>query len=263
LSESTRVSERGEGSSRVTESLRESFTPLGYDVVSATTLVEAASAQFSTNSFIRLNAPPAALAEATSNQVIVGRAETIRGIDIAGVDAVIIVGRLGTFDRYRHLAGRTGRCSPGQSRSRGGTVISILGPDDVRKIKSWGKRHRLDVRWMHVGTEPSREPDRPTDDNFWQERTGRSAPEDQRPRKQGSLPRLRDDAPEPMASSPPWTETPLPWDNIEEDWEPGRRRRQPEPQRGRYRSQEEEEFERLNRMGRVGEDGDEFMLPDA
>lgn len=261
LSESALVSERGDGISRMMERLRESFTPLGYDVLSATTLVEAASAQFSPNSFVRLNAPPAALAEATSRQVIVGRAETIRGIDIARVDAVIIVGRLGTFDGYRHLAGRTGRCSPGQSRSRGGTVISILGRTDARTIVNWSKRRLLYVKRMRLGTDPRGAPDGATDDDFWQERTGQSAPQEgERPRQQGSLPRLRDDSLEPVAPSPR-PRTPLPWDDIEEDWEPGRRKRLPQREE-KYQSQDDE-LERLEALGRMGEDGDELMLPGA
>jgi hypothetical protein len=52
---------------------------------------------------------PLARAENESTRLLVTSAESARGLDLAGVDCVIVFGRVDGPDEYQHVAGRTGR----------------------------------------------------------------------------------------------------------------------------------------------------------
>ncbi|CAK0878528.1 unnamed protein product, partial [Prorocentrum cordatum] len=158
---------------------------------------------------------------------------------------------------------RTPPPHPARPGRRGGRPPGVLGPTDSRAIMNWRKRRLLDVRRTSVHGGPA-EGAGAGGETFWEERTQASGPEDEaprRPRGQGSLPRLKDDVPEPMETKPRRAQAMLPWDGIEEDWEPGRRPRPPRvpgPQGGEWG-----ELERLEASGELGQDGDELMLPGA
>ncbi|CAK0878529.1 unnamed protein product, partial [Prorocentrum cordatum] len=79
-----------------------------------------------------------------------------------------------------------------------------LGPTDSRAIMNWRKRRLLDVRRTSVHGGPA-EGAGAGGETFWEERT------------QGSLPRLKDDVPEPMETKPRRAQAMLPWDGIEDD----------------------------------------------
>jgi superfamily II DNA/RNA helicase len=57
-----------------------------------------------------------------------------RGLHVQDVEYVIILSPPKTMDEYLHMAGRTGRSG---NRSKGGTVISLVNFDEMKRLKSW------------------------------------------------------------------------------------------------------------------------------
>ncbi|OEU11845.1 hypothetical protein FRACYDRAFT_144880, partial [Fragilariopsis cylindrus CCMP1102] len=57
--------------------------------------------------------------------------DTVRGMHIANLDTVVVVGRPAGPDEYIHIAGRTGRAG------RSGKVISVLSEQHTAAIKGW------------------------------------------------------------------------------------------------------------------------------
>ena len=71
--------------------------------------------------------------------------DTIRGLHLDGLDAVIVVGRAHGPDEYTHIAGRTGRAG------RQGVVINVLSEQHAQAVKGWERM--LDVKFEHVELE--------------------------------------------------------------------------------------------------------------
>lgn len=57
--------------------------------------------------------------------------DTVRGLHLDGLDAVVVVGRAQGPDEYTHIAGRTGRAG------RQGKVINVLGDTHAAAVKAW------------------------------------------------------------------------------------------------------------------------------
>jgi len=129
LAERRRVQERAGTSKKYLHRLRPLLGPFGYQVMTASAAVEFAD---------KLAEVDADSGEAPK-RLIIGRAETIRGIDLEGMDAVFIVGTLGNKSEYLHLAGRTSRYSPGLDSPPGGQVVSILEVDMTRTLRRWSR----------------------------------------------------------------------------------------------------------------------------
>ena len=65
--------------------------------------------------------------------VLVTKERSIRGLDLQGLDAVVVIGRPVSPDEYVHIAGRTGRVG------KKGSVYNVLSGQDKAKLKSWEK----------------------------------------------------------------------------------------------------------------------------
>ncbi|VEU38873.1 unnamed protein product [Pseudo-nitzschia multistriata] len=65
--------------------------------------------------------------------VMVTGEDTVRGMHLAGLDTVVVVGMASGPDEYIHIAGRTGRAG------KNGRVINVLSEAHTRAIKGWEK----------------------------------------------------------------------------------------------------------------------------
>jgi hypothetical protein len=61
--------------------------------------------------------------------LLVAGEESVRGLHLEGLDAVVVVGRPGGVDEYAHIAGRTGRAG------RSGAAISVV--RTASSLRSW------------------------------------------------------------------------------------------------------------------------------
>ena len=66
--------------------------------------------------------------------------DTVRGMHIANLDTVVVVGRPAGPDEYIHIAGRTGRAG------RSGKVISVLSEQHTAAIKGWETILNIDFK---------------------------------------------------------------------------------------------------------------------
>lgn len=138
IAEKFRASERGQSVGKFINSLRPLFTEIGYQVTSLSAAVQAQIGYGHTS----LTGVPSQ--QSSAPQVIIGRSEALRGLDLFDIHAVVIVGQVTGAKEYLHLAGRTGRCRPGQQRVVGGKVVSIGGKGLVYGMKRW--RQALDFK---------------------------------------------------------------------------------------------------------------------
>jgi len=75
-------------------------------------------------------------------RVIVARASSIRGIDLAAIDYVVSLGRPSSSDEYLHICGRTARAG------RNGTALTLATDHDMGIVKSW--QSQLDLKFQVV-----------------------------------------------------------------------------------------------------------------
>lgn len=143
LSEARQSSERGESTSKYLKRLR-TLLP-GFQVSTVSAAVSAAASQLPSAAALAAQAYLSDLrgegdgeGGGRRQEVILGRSEAIRGLDIPGIDVVIIVGDVANAREYMHLAGRAARCVPGQERPTGGVVISIVERQTKLRLKKWG-----------------------------------------------------------------------------------------------------------------------------
>lgn len=90
------------------------------------------------------------IGEAMSNgdqegYILVTGEDTVRGLHLDGLDAVVVVGRAHGPDEYTHIAGRTGRAG------RGGKVINVLSEQHTTAVKAWEKM--LDTEFRQISIE--------------------------------------------------------------------------------------------------------------
>ncbi|GMI56334.1 hypothetical protein ScalyP_jg6442 [Parmales sp. scaly parma] len=76
---------------------------------------------------------PGNLKDDKDGYVLVTKERSIRGLDLQGLDAVVVIGRPVSPDEYVHIAGRTGRVG------KKGSVYNVLSGQDKAKLKSWEK----------------------------------------------------------------------------------------------------------------------------
>lgn len=76
---------------------------------------------------------------ASMDEVIVGKAEGLRGVHLDGVEAIVMIGNPIHLIDYVHLAGRTGRHIPGQEEVCGGLVVSITVDQQANRIFMWSE----------------------------------------------------------------------------------------------------------------------------
>ena len=63
--------------------------------------------------------------------LLIAHEDNVRGLHLAGLDAVVVVGRPGSPDEYTHIAGRTGRAG------RQGSVLNIVSFEQAAALASW------------------------------------------------------------------------------------------------------------------------------
>lgn len=126
LAERRHSAERGKSLGKYLNFLRRQLAAVGFQLATASAVVAASNAPDDGGPLPR--------------QVIVGRSEAIRGLDLAGVDAVVVVGELGSAREYLHVTGRTARWEPGRGPPAGGIVVSIVGRRMATVLKRWGKQ---------------------------------------------------------------------------------------------------------------------------
>jgi hypothetical protein len=71
------------------------------------------------------------LTENEDGYLLVTGEDTVRGMHLAGLDTVVVVGRAKGPDEYIHIAGRTGRAG------NSGKVVSVVSPAHAVALKGW------------------------------------------------------------------------------------------------------------------------------
>lgn len=125
FAEKKATAERGASLGKYLSTLRQKLRPQGYHVATVSAAVEAAGGLEG--------------GRLPDRQVLVGRSEAIRGLDLAGVDVVVLVGELNTSREYMHIVGRTARWEAGRGAPEGGTVVSIVNRLMARTFKRWSR----------------------------------------------------------------------------------------------------------------------------
>eukprot|EP00929_Paragymnodinium_shiwhaense_P029566 TRINITY_DN16909_c0_g2_i1.p1 TRINITY_DN16909_c0_g2~~TRINITY_DN16909_c0_g2_i1.p1 ORF type:complete len:587 (-),score=171.29 TRINITY_DN16909_c0_g2_i1:192-1886(-) len=143
LAEKRPAAERGASIGKYINRLRRELAPEGYQVITVSAAIQAVAGSTLLEGGVRGYVGPSSKPE-----VIVGRAEAIRGLDIAGIDAVLIVGQLGNAREYLHLAGRTARHQPGRPTS--GMVVSMVDKKHLGLLRSWGKAMGIRIDLLPV-----------------------------------------------------------------------------------------------------------------
>jgi len=77
--------------------------------------------------------------------VLVTGEDSVRGLHLDGLDAVVVVGRAHGPDEYTHIAGRTGRAG------RSGRVFNVVSEKEASAVKSWEKM--LDTEFREITIE--------------------------------------------------------------------------------------------------------------
>ncbi|KAL3768134.1 hypothetical protein ACHAWU_002692 [Discostella pseudostelligera] len=76
--------------------------------------------------------------EGGEGYLLIAHEDNVRGLHLAGLDAVVVVGRPGSPDEYTHIAGRTGRAG------RRGSVLNIVSFEQAAALASWTKMLGVD-----------------------------------------------------------------------------------------------------------------------
>eukprot|EP00526_Cylindrotheca_closterium_P005103 CAMPEP_0113633596 /NCGR_PEP_ID=MMETSP0017_2-20120614/17485_1 /TAXON_ID=2856 /ORGANISM="Cylindrotheca closterium" /LENGTH=623 /DNA_ID=CAMNT_0000544243 /DNA_START=92 /DNA_END=1963 /DNA_ORIENTATION=- /assembly_acc=CAM_ASM_000147 len=77
--------------------------------------------------------------------VLVTGEDSVRGLHLDGLDAVVVVGRAQGPDEYTHIAGRTGRAG------RRGSVFNVVSSKEASAVKAWEKM--LDIEFLEITIE--------------------------------------------------------------------------------------------------------------
>jgi len=126
--------DRGGSMGKYVKKMRQQLSPMGYTLVTASAAIEGPqTAHGITEGMSKVDT------ESSMRQVIIGRCETIRGLDIVGVDLVVIVGQVQNAREYVHVTGRTARWEPGLIGDPSGTVACVVDERMYRRLKRWSK----------------------------------------------------------------------------------------------------------------------------
>lgn len=134
LAEGKGNAERGGSMGRYLRSLRKQLSHIGYTLVTVSAAITGPQAASGIGGGVAKMATGSSM-----RQVILGRCEAIRGLDLVGVDLVLIVGEVQNAREYVHVTGRTARWEPGRSGYPSGLVVSIVDRDIYRRLKTWSK----------------------------------------------------------------------------------------------------------------------------
>ncbi|KAL7552570.1 hypothetical protein ACHAWF_015813 [Thalassiosira exigua] len=77
--------------------------------------------------------------------LLVAHEDSVRGLHLDGLDAVVCVGRPGSPDEYAHVAGRTGRAG------RRGVALTVASYEQAAALASWSKMLGCDFRPVDEG----------------------------------------------------------------------------------------------------------------
>eukprot|EP00536_Pseudo-nitzschia_multiseries_P017373 jgi/Psemu1/224787/e_gw1.1521.10.1 len=78
--------------------------------------------------------------DASDGYILVTGEDTVRGMHLAGLDTVVVVGRANGPDEYIHIAGRTGRAG------KRGRVVNVLSEAHAKAITGWEKMLNVEFR---------------------------------------------------------------------------------------------------------------------
>lgn len=149
LAEGKGNAERGGSMGRYVRSLRQQLSQIGYTVSTVSAAISGPQAAFGIAGGIANMAT-----ETSMRQVILGRCEAIRGLDLVGVDLVVIVGEVQNAREYVHVTGRTARWEPGQTGYPSGLVLSIVDRPIYRRLRNWSKSLAFDLDLLHMKSRP-------------------------------------------------------------------------------------------------------------
>merc|ERR1711935_512044 len=76
--------------------------------------------------------------------VLVTGEDSVRGLHLDGLDAVVIVGRAHGPDEYTHIAGRTGRAG------RSGRVFNVVSEKEASAVRAWEKMLNTEFREISI-----------------------------------------------------------------------------------------------------------------
>eukprot|EP00537_Pseudo-nitzschia_pungens_P013514 CAMPEP_0172391348 /NCGR_PEP_ID=MMETSP1061-20121228/7768_1 /TAXON_ID=37318 /ORGANISM="Pseudo-nitzschia pungens, Strain cf. pungens" /LENGTH=815 /DNA_ID=CAMNT_0013121943 /DNA_START=32 /DNA_END=2479 /DNA_ORIENTATION=+ len=97
----------------------------------------------SSSSYFSGDAPDGESAPGDDNSdgyIMVTGEDTVRGMHLAGLDTVVVVGRASGPDEYIHIAGRTGRAG------KPGRVVNVLSGAHAKAIQGWEKMLNVEFR---------------------------------------------------------------------------------------------------------------------
>jgi len=98
------------------------------------------------------------LEDAKQREVIVGRSEAIRGLDLPAIDCVLIIGKLQNSREYMHLAGRTARCATERDGPfLNSTVVSIFDRVMGATLKTWAREMGIQMDSLYLKPTPQEE----------------------------------------------------------------------------------------------------------
>ncbi|CAJ1962703.1 unnamed protein product [Cylindrotheca closterium] len=83
--------------------------------------------------------------EKDQGYVLVTGEDSVRGLHLDGLDAVVVVGRAQGPDEYTHIAGRTGRAG------RRGSVFNVVSGKEASAVKAWEKM--LETEFLEIAIE--------------------------------------------------------------------------------------------------------------
>jgi len=145
LAEGKANSERGGSMGRFMRMFRQQLSEVGYTLISASAAIAGPQTSYGI-----AGAVPTMATESRMRQVIIGRSETIRGLDLAGVDLVLVVGEVVNAREYLHLTGRTARWEPGMDGYPSGMVVCIVDRRMHRRLKNWSKQLGFKLDILHL-----------------------------------------------------------------------------------------------------------------
>jgi len=85
-------------------------------------------------------------ADDDGQEVIVAAKNQIRGIHLAGLEAVVLIGDPASSHDYVHCAGRTNRMMPGKTRTMGGICVSVVSERVADEICKYGSYEGFQTR---------------------------------------------------------------------------------------------------------------------
>jgi len=145
LAEGKGNSERPDSLGKYLRPLRTQLSHIGYSVVTASAALSGPQTTYGIPEDV-----PMMTAGSSTRQVILGRCESIRGLDLVGVDLVVVVGEVANAREYVHVTGRTARWAPGLTGFPEGMVVCVVDRFMYRRLKRWSRHLHFRLDMLHL-----------------------------------------------------------------------------------------------------------------